>query len=102
MKANAENLLSLLKGPRQFVIPIYQRTYCWSIAQCQQLLQDILRISKDDSVNGHFIGSVVHFQHSITTICDVPELLVIDGQQRLTTVSLLVLAVAEFWRSIPI
>lgn len=101
MKANAENLLSLLKGPRQFVIPIYQRTYCWSIAQCQQLLQDILRISKDDSVNGHFIGSVVHFQHSITTICDVPELLVIDGQQRLTTVSLLVLAVAEFLEKHP-
>lgn len=101
MKANAENLLSLLKGPRQFVIPIYQRTYCWSIAQCQQLLQDILRISKDDSVNGHFIGSVVHFQHSITTICDVPELLVIDGQQRLTTISLLVLALAEFLEKTP-
>lgn len=101
MKANAENLLSLLKGPRQFAIPIYQRTYCWSMAQCQQLLQDILRISRDDSVNGHFIGSVVHFQHSITTICDVPELLVIDGQQRLTTVSLLVLALAEFLEKIP-
>lgn len=101
MKANAENLLSLLKGPRQFVIPIYQRTYCWTIAQCQQLLQDILRISKDDSVNGHFIGSVVHFQHSITTICDVPELLVIDGQQRLTTISLLVLALSEFLENTP-
>lgn len=96
MKANAENLLSLLKGPRQFIIPIYQRTYCWSIDQCQQLLQDILRISRDDAINGHFIGSVVHFQHSITTICDVPELLVIDGQQRLTTISLLVLALADF------
>lgn len=101
MKANAENLLSLLKGPRQFVIPIYQRTYCWTIAQCQQLLQDILKISHNDSVNGHFIGSVVHFQPSITTICDVPELLVIDGQQRLTTVSLLVLALAEFLEKTP-
>lgn len=101
MKANAENLLSLLKGPRQFVIPIYQRTYCWTIAQCQQLLQDILKISQNDSVNGHFIGSVVHFQPSITTICDVPELLIIDGQQRLTTVSLLVLALAEFLEKTP-
>lgn len=101
MKANAENLLSLLKGPRQFVIPIYQRTYCWTIAQCQQLLQDILKISQNDSVNGHFIGSVVHFQPSITTICDVPELLVIDGQQRLTTVLLLVLALAEFLEKTP-
>lgn len=101
MKANAENLLSMLKGPRQFVIPIYQRTYCWSLEQCRQLLQDILGISKDPYHSGHFVGSIVHFQPSITTICDVPELLVIDGQQRLTTVSLLVLALAEFIEANP-
>jgi uncharacterized protein with ParB-like and HNH nuclease domain/predicted transport protein len=96
MKASSANLLSLLKGPKQFVIPIYQRTYSWQIAQCEKLLKDIIRISKDPSVPGHFIGSIVYFQEGIHTVSDVPELLVIDGQQRLTTVSLMVAAMAEF------
>lgn len=98
MKASAANFLSLIKGPKQFVIPIYQRTYSWQMAQCEKLFNDILRISRDDSVPGHFIGSVVYFQESIHTVSDVPQLLVIDGQQRLTTVSLLIAAMSEFIR----
>jgi uncharacterized protein with ParB-like and HNH nuclease domain/predicted transport protein len=96
MKASAANFLTLIKGPKQFVIPIYQRTYSWQISQCSKLLDDILRISRDDSVPGHFIGSVVYFQEAIYTQADVPQLLVIDGQQRLTTISLLIAAIAEF------
>lgn len=96
MKASSNNLLSIIKGPRQFVIPIYQRTYSWDIPQCNQLLNDILRISRDSSVQGHFIGSIVYFQESIHTVSDVPKLLVIDGQQRLTTISLLIMAIADF------
>ncbi len=96
MKASSANLLSVLKGPKQFVIPIYQRTYSWQIAQCEKLLKDIIRISKDPSLPGHFIGSIVYFQEGIHTVSDVPELLVIDGQQRLTTVSLMIAAIAEF------
>ena len=96
MEAKAANLLKLLNGPKQFVIPIYQRTYSWQIPQCDKLLSDILRISGDTSVPGHFIGSIVYFQESIQTVSDVPQLLVIDGQQRLTTISLLILALAEF------
>lgn len=96
MKATSANFLTVIKGPKQFVIPIYQRTYSWQIAQCNKLLNDILRISRDPAVQGHFIGSVVYFQESIHTVSDVPKLLVIDGQQRLTTVSLLIAALAEF------
>ena len=96
MKATAANFLSLIKGPKQFVIPIYQRTYSWQIAQCSKLLSDIIRISNDPTTPGHFIGSVVYFQESIHTLSDVPQLLVIDGQQRLTTVTLLIAALAEF------
>lgn len=102
MKASSNNLLSILKGPRQFVIPIYQRTYSWQLSQCNQLLNDILRISGDLSVQGHFIGSIVYFQESIHTVSDVPQLLVIDGQQRLTTVSLLIAAIADFIKEHPI
>jgi len=96
MKATSANFLTVIKGPKQFVIPIYQRTYSWQIAQCNKLLNDILRISRDPAVPGHFIGSVVYFQESIHTVSDVPKLMVIDGQQRLTTVSLLIAALAEF------
>jgi uncharacterized protein with ParB-like and HNH nuclease domain/predicted transport protein len=96
MKASAANFLSLIKGPKQFVIPIYQRTYSWQISQCSKLLSDIIRISNDPTTPGHFIGSVVYFQESIHTLSDVPQLLVIDGQQRLTTITLLMAALAEF------
>jgi uncharacterized protein with ParB-like and HNH nuclease domain/predicted transport protein len=96
MKASSANLLSIIKGPKQFVIPIYQRTYSWHKSQCEQLFKDILRISQIDNIHGHFVGSVVYFQESIHTMTDVPKLLVIDGQQRLTTISLLIAALAEF------
>lgn len=98
MKASSANFLTVIKGPKQFVIPIYQRTYSWQIAQCNKLFNDILRISKDGSSPVHFIGSVVYFQESIHTVSDVPKFLVIDGQQRLTTISLMIAALAEFVR----
>ncbi|MGL4293956.1 MAG: GmrSD restriction endonuclease domain-containing protein, partial [Bacteroidales bacterium] len=96
MKATSANLLSIIKGPKQFIIPIYQRTYSWLIPQCNKLFNDILKISSDESMHGHFIGSIVYFQESIHTVSDVPKLLVIDGQQRLTTVTLLLIALSEF------
>jgi len=102
MKASSANLLTVIKGPKQFFIPIYQRTYSWQLAQCDQLLKDIIRISKDDNLQGHFLGSIVYFQEDIHTISDVPKLLVIDGQQRLTTVSLLILALAHFLKNNPV
>ena len=98
MKATSANFLTVIKGPKQFVIPIYQRTYSWQIAQCNKLFNDILRISKDGTSPGHFIGSVVYFQESIHTVSDVPKLLVIDGQQRLTSISIMIAALAEFIR----
>ena len=102
MKASSANLLTVIKGPKQFFIPIYQRTYSWQLAQCDQLLKDIIRISKDDNLQGHFLGSIVYFQEDIHTISDVPKLLVIDGQQRLTTVSLLILALSHFLKNNPV
>ena len=100
MQASSANLLSLIKGPRQFIIPIYQRTYSWHQTQCDQLFNDILRMSDNeqaqDESQGHFVGSVVYFQESIHTVSDVPRLLVIDGQQRLTTITLLIAVLAEF------
>jgi len=102
MQAKSANFLTVIKGPKQFVIPIYQRTYSWQIAQCNKLFNDILRISKNGNSPGHFIGSVVYFQENIHTVSDVPKLLVIDGQQRLTTISIMIAALAEFIRDNPV
>src|SRR6266511_2836280 len=89
MKAVETNFLKFLQGQRQFVIPIYQRTYSWTIKECEQLWKDILRAAQDDAVAGHFVGSVVYIERGLYQVTAVPQLLVIDGQQRLTTLSLL-------------
>ena len=95
MKANEANCLTFLKKTAQFVIPIYQRPYSWSEQQCRQLWDDVARSGKDDEVDSHFIGSIVYVQDGVYQASEVPRLLVIDGQQRLTTLSLLILALAE-------
>ena len=96
MEATQAQLLSLLDGKKQFVVPIYQRTYSWTSVQCEKLLDDIQRVGADSSQLSHFIGSIVYFNPSSAPVTSVPELLVIDGQQRLTTVSLLLLAITHF------
>ena len=97
MEATQAQLLSLLDGKKQFTIPIYQRTYSWEIKQCEQLFEDICRVGNKNATElSHFIGSIVYFKPSNSPITSVPELLVIDGQQRLTTVSLMLLALIHF------
>ena len=94
MKATETSLLKFLQAPKQFTIPIYQRTYSWTEKQCQQLCDDIVRVAKDESVPSHFIGSIVYIEKGIYQAASVPRLLVIDGQQRLATISLLLSALA--------
>jgi uncharacterized protein with ParB-like and HNH nuclease domain len=88
LKAAESNYLKFLQGPKQFVIPIYQRTYSWTTKHCTQLWNDIISASEDDS-KGHFIGSIVYIQGGIYQSSAISELVVIDGQQRLVTLSLL-------------
>lgn len=95
MKATETNLLKFLQGTRQFIIPIYQRTYSWTLPECQQLWNDIERAGQDEYVSGHFIGSVVYVERGLYTISSVPQVLVIDGQQRLTTLTLLLAALGR-------
>lgn len=95
MKATESSLLDLLKGPRQFLIPIYQRSYSWSEEQCSQLWDDVLRVAEDDRYPAHFIGSVVYIEQGLYHATSIPQLLVIDGQQRLTTITLMIEALAR-------
>lgn len=94
MKATEINFLQFLQPRKQFVIPIYQRTYSWTSKQCQQLWQDVMRAAEDPDITGHFIGSIVYIGDAMH-VASMPELLVIDGQQRLTTLSLLLSAVGK-------
>lgn len=95
MKAKEAKLLQFLRNAPQLVIPIYQRLYSWGIQECEQLWQDIIRCGTDNKNNGHFIGSVVYIEHGIYSVTSQPPLLIIDGQQRITTALLLIAALAE-------
>lgn len=85
----------------QFVIPIYQRTYSWTEKECQQLWDDIIRTEENDAITAHFVGSIVYIEEGIYQITGHTPLLVIDGQQRLTTLSLLLAALAENLENYP-
>ncbi len=91
MKAGATTLLEFFEQSQtnQFVIPIYQRLYSWGKEQCKQLWDDIIKIGGNDKMNGHFIGSILYVLDDNT---HSSPLLIIDGQQRLTTITLLFIA----------
>ena len=95
MKATEAKLLGFLQKSPQFVIPIYQRTYSWTDKQCRQLWDDILRAGSSDTIAVHFIGSIVYVEQGLSQVSHQAPLLVIDGQQRLTTVALLLEALAR-------
>ncbi len=95
MKANVTTLLNFIKGNQknQLVIPIYQRVYSWEKEQCKQLWDDIIKIGGDDKMDGHFISSILYVLDGITHSDNA--LLIIDGQQRLTTITLLLTALRD-------
>ncbi len=94
MKAKETSLLQFMQGPKQFRIPIFQRTYSWEVKHCRQLWQDLLTALEEDRP-AHFIGSIVYIEEGLYHVSSIPCLLVIDGQQRLTTTSLLLIALAS-------
>lgn len=96
MNAAAVNLLRFLQIPKQCIIPIYQRTYSWTDQQCELLWNDILRVGGNVNIPTHFVGSFVHIQDNpALVLAGLPQCMVIDGQQRMTTISLLLLAIAN-------
>ena len=89
MKGSETKLLEYMEGAKKrFVIPVYQRNYDWKIDNCRQLFDDLVKVVKNKR-HSHFFGSIVS---SYQPNGRYTEYLVIDGQQRLTTVSLLLLA----------
>ncbi len=95
MEANKTTLFQLLNGEKQFRIPIYQRPYSWKHSECSRLLDDINDVAKSPENVSHFLGSIVYVADGDFLVAGVNQLLVIDGQQRLTTLSLLLLAIRK-------
>lgn len=94
MKAVDANLLELLKKSDRFVVPIYQRVYSWDQSECDQLWQDIIRAGARENLNNHFTGSIVYIERDQGANTSREPDLIIDGQQRVTTVTLLLAALA--------
>lgn len=90
MNGNAQKLIKYLDGAsKRFIIPVYQRNYDWKMEHCKQLYDDLVKIIRQNR-KSHFFGSIVSVQSESGTM---EEFLIIDGQQRLTTISLLLLAI---------
>ncbi|GAA3621743.1 DUF262 domain-containing protein [Kineosporia mesophila] len=92
------SLKVLLEGTKQYLVPLYQRTYSWSRQQHVRLWEDVLKLAEDRSVDHqttHFIGSLVLAPAAANGPAGVQQFLVVDGQQRLTTLSLLLCAIRD-------
>lgn len=90
MNGNAQKLIKYLDGAsKRFIIPVYQRNYDWKMEHCKQLYDDLVKIIRQNR-KSHFFGSIVSVQSESGTM---EEFLIIDGQQRLTTISLLLWAI---------
>lgn len=77
-----------------FSIPVYQRNYTWAEENCEKLLQDIINISQNKKT--HFMGSITYILHHIDdekSLRQLQEFVIIDGQQRITTIMLLLKAI---------
>ncbi|MDG4788186.1 DUF262 domain-containing protein [Micromonospora sp. WMMD1102] len=96
--ARETTLRELLEGTKQYQVPLYQRTYSWKTTQLERLWEDVLKLAEDrteDKGATHFIGSLVLAPSPANGPAGVSEFLVVDGQQRLTTLSILLCAIRD-------
>ena len=94
MDARKGNIYEILNGNKQFLIPVYQRFYSWDIDQCKRLWNDIVEMQRKGKV-GHFVGSIVNIAEQAMPT-GVQKYMIIDGQQRMTTLTLLLLALRDY------
>ena len=94
MDAKKGNIFEALNGYKQFIIPVYQRIYSWERPQCTKLWQDILDMQKKGRA-GHFVGSIVNVAEQVMPT-GVQKFMIIDGQQRMTTLTILLVALRDY------
>lgn len=94
MEVHKGNIFGILNGDKQFLIPVYQRYYSWELEQCKRLWNDIVVMQKEKKA-GHFVGSIVNIAEQ-TMPTGIQKYMIIDGQQRLTTLTLLLIALRNY------
>lgn len=93
MNTRTQSLLDFIQHGTPFEIPVYQRAYSWTDENCEKLWEDIMRVGQDDNSNRtHFVGSVIYIEEADAQ--GRAKRFVIDGQQRIATVTLLIEALA--------
>lgn len=101
VKADEAILRKVLEGENQYLVPLYQRPYQWGSKQWKTLWDDIVDLVEDRKANSnasHFIGSLVLVPtDTAQSAVRVSRFLVVDGQQRLTTLTLLIAALRDYW-----
>ncbi|GAA2035947.1 DUF262 domain-containing protein [Agromyces tropicus] len=98
VKAKETDLEGVLEGKKQYQVPLYQRVYAWRAKQLDQLWDDVVAIAetrRTDSTATHFIGSLVLASSPDNAAVGLQQFLVVDGQQRLTTLTLLLAALRD-------
>ena len=88
MKANETTFQHVIEGTKQYIVPLFQRPYCWDKSQWETLWNDLVEMEETERPHSHFIGSIVTLQTQSVPE-GVPKYLLIDGQQRLTTTFIL-------------
>lgn len=98
VKAMETRFAGVLEGQKQYQVPLYQRTYSWGKKQLDQLWDDVAELAaarRDEPGTSHFIGSLVLATSPDFNAVGLSKLLVVDGQQRLTTLTLLLAALRD-------
>lgn len=88
MQAKETKLQDIIEGTKQYVIPLFQRTYSWTVKEWEILWKDLVELCETENPRSHFIGSIVNMP-TVSVPEGVAKYLLIDGQQRLTTIFVL-------------
>ena len=94
MKASETTFQHVIEGTKQYVVPLFQRPYCWDKSQWETLWNDLIELKEAGGTRCHFIGSIVTLQTQSVPE-GVPKFLLIDGQQRLTTTFILLIVLRD-------
>lgn len=94
MQAGETSLKEIIQGEKQYIVPLFQRSYSWGKAQWEQLWSDIVELLENESNSPHFFGSIVTMQMEFLPE-EVSKFLLIDGQQRLTTILILLATIRD-------
>ncbi|MCY3859013.1 MAG: DUF262 domain-containing protein [Gammaproteobacteria bacterium] len=98
MKARNEKFTKIVNANNQFLIPVFQRNFSWTVEQCAQLWRDLKRTSSETEDTSHFLGPIVYIEADVRG--PFQRWMLIDGQQRLTTLTVVLIALRDYIQAV--